>query len=308
MNLILARTFLEILETGNLNRAAERLNVTQSTVTMRLNALEDLLGQKLLVRNKSGVALTNSGFKFQRYAEMLVQIWREAQLDVALPQHFAGTFNLGLTASLWEGCVQDWLPWLRDNRPDVALSVWTGDAEALGRWLGAGLIDAAVSFGPQTKWETETQPLFNDRLILVSREERALMRWHPDYIYVDWGEAFRRAHALAYPYNETAAITFGDGALALQHILAHGGSGYVPLRAVWPHLKARRLFAVVGAPAFSRQVLFSRSTMTPAPDWLDDAVAALRGLGTRFDDIDPTAARAPARRTWQKRKSTKASK
>ncbi len=66
MNIGLARTFLEILEAGNLNKAAERLHVTQSTVTMRINALEDLLGQKLLVRSKSGVALTNSGFKFKR--------------------------------------------------------------------------------------------------------------------------------------------------------------------------------------------------------------------------------------------------
>ena len=44
MNIVLARTFLETLEAGNLNKAAARLHVTQSTVTMRLNALEDLLG------------------------------------------------------------------------------------------------------------------------------------------------------------------------------------------------------------------------------------------------------------------------
>lgn len=305
MNLVLARTFLEILEAGNLNRAAERLNVTQSTVTMRINALEDLLGQKLLVRNKSGVALTNSGFKFQRYAEMLIQVWQQAQLEVALPKQFAGTFNIGLISDLWGGCVQDWLPWFRDNLPDIALSVWPGDAEALGRWLGSGLIDAAVSFGPQTKWETETQPLFNDRLILVSRERRELMRWNPDYIYVDWGEAFRRAHASTYPFNETAAITFGDGALALQHILAHGGSGYVPLRTVWTHLEDRRLFAVPGAAEFSRQVLFSRSTMAAEPDWLQGTVAALRKLGKRFDDIDPTPAKASSRRAKRRRsKST----
>jgi DNA-binding transcriptional LysR family regulator len=124
MNIGLARTFLEILEAGNLNKAAERLHVTQSTVTMRINALEDLLGQKLLVRSKSGVALTNSGFKFKRYAEMLVQVWHQAKREVALPKEFAGTFNIGFAYDLWAGAVEDWLPWLRRELPQIALSLW----------------------------------------------------------------------------------------------------------------------------------------------------------------------------------------
>ena len=44
MNLQSLATFLAIIETGSLVRAAERLNVTQSTVTARLKALEDHLG------------------------------------------------------------------------------------------------------------------------------------------------------------------------------------------------------------------------------------------------------------------------
>jgi len=39
MNIELARTFLEIIRSGNFNKAAERLHVTQSTVTMRVKAL-----------------------------------------------------------------------------------------------------------------------------------------------------------------------------------------------------------------------------------------------------------------------------
>ena len=194
MNIVLARTFLEILEAGNLNKAAERLHVTQSTVTMRINALEDLLGQKLLVRSKSGVALTNSGFKFKRYAEMLVQVWHQAKREVALPKEFAGTFNIGFAYDLWAGTVEDWLPWLRRELPQIALSLWDADAETLGRWLASGLADAAVSFEVQPKWDFETEKLFADRLIEVSREERELVRWDPGYIYVDWGEEFRRDH------------------------------------------------------------------------------------------------------------------
>ena len=279
MNIVLARTFLETLEAGNLNKAAARLHVTQSTVTMRLNTLEGLLGQRLLVRGKSGVGMTNAGFKFRRYAETLVQIWHQARQEIALPRPFEGTLAIGFEYDLWEGGVEDWLAWLRVHRPEIALQVWAADGATLTRWLGSGLVDTALTYGGVPGAEIASEELFADRLVLVSREERPLTHWDPGYIYVDWGEAFRRAHALAYPASETSPITFGEGGLALRHILAHGGSGYLPLRAVAAHLEAARLHLVPGAPEFTRQVTLARSPYMVASDWFDAAVEALRGLG-----------------------------
>ncbi len=57
MNLDELRTFLEVVETGSLVTAARRLHVTPSTVTARINGLEEEIGQKLLHRNKSGAEL-----------------------------------------------------------------------------------------------------------------------------------------------------------------------------------------------------------------------------------------------------------
>ena len=290
MNIHLARTFLEVLEAGNLNKAAERLNVTQSTVTMRLNSLEEQLGQRLLVRSKSGVGLTNAGFKFRRYAEMLVQIWHQAQQEIALPAPFAGTLNIGYEADLWDGGVDDWLAWYARERPEIALQVWAGDGETLNRWLASGLVDCAVTFGDALKGEFQSEALFADRLVLVSRERRPLKDWDPGYIYVDWGEAFRRNHALAYPASETSPISFGDGAFALRHILARGGSGHLPLRAVQAHLAAGRLYLVAEAPEFARPVFLARSPFVAGDlakaDWFEEAVAELKDLGARFADLE----------------------
>ena len=57
MNLDELRTFLEVVDSGSLVTAARRLNVTPSTVTARINGLEDEIGQKLLHRHKSGAEL-----------------------------------------------------------------------------------------------------------------------------------------------------------------------------------------------------------------------------------------------------------
>lgn len=47
MNLDLIDTFLDLLETGNFNRTAERLETTQSTISGRVKALEQAVGAKL---------------------------------------------------------------------------------------------------------------------------------------------------------------------------------------------------------------------------------------------------------------------
>ncbi|MGH8670094.1 MAG: LysR family transcriptional regulator, partial [Burkholderiales bacterium] len=68
MDIALARTFLEIVACGNFVRAAERLHVTQTAVSVRVQTLEELLGAKLFVRNKAGASLTPAGEQFMRYA------------------------------------------------------------------------------------------------------------------------------------------------------------------------------------------------------------------------------------------------
>src|SRR5580698_6470481 len=96
MNIVLARTFLELLKARSFNRAADRLCVTQSTVTVRIAALEEQLGQQLFTRDKSGVELTVAGRKFQPYAELLLQTWQHAQQELALSAGQSAMFSLGL--------------------------------------------------------------------------------------------------------------------------------------------------------------------------------------------------------------------
>ena len=90
MNIDALRTFIEVIETGSLVGAARRLNVTQSTVTARMDRLEEEVGQKLLHRYKSGAELTSAGFTFQRYAELMLQGWRRAKSEASLPEGVTG--------------------------------------------------------------------------------------------------------------------------------------------------------------------------------------------------------------------------
>lgn len=273
MNLSGLRTFLMIVETGNLNRAAERLNVGQSTVTARLNALEDELGQVLFARRKSGAVLTSAGFKFQRYAQAMTDMWRQAQLETSLPPEIEAVFNFGCHIDLWPQLGRPLFDTVRNGAAKVAVSAWPGEQAELDRWLSSGLVDAALCYSPSLRETWTARPLVDDRLILVSTTPRGLMRSDPAYVYVDCGEDFRRAHAAAYPYADAATTVFGCALWGLEHILAHGGSAYLPERLARAPMRAGRLHAVPGAPQFQRTgfLVVNKVAATQWP-WLEAAL------------------------------------
>lgn len=278
MNIEFARTFLEIVDSGNFNKAAQRLHVTQSTVTMRIKTLEENLGQPLFVRNKSRTELTAAGVQFQRYAETLVRTWQQARQEVALPSEFRAVLAIGAQFSLWDGLLVEWLPRVRRAVPDVALRVEVGDSGALMRQLWEGLLDIAVMYHPQTRSGLTIENLFDEKLVLVSHEPRELVRWDPRYVYVDWGPEFREAHSRAYPVDETPAITFGLGALGLRYIRENCGSGYFPLRLARDLLEQQQLFLVPGAPEFTRPVYIAYSVAASRRDWFANVVDSLRAF------------------------------
>ena len=64
--------FLTVSRLGNVSRAAEEMYLTQPTLTARIKALEDELGDQLFVRTSRGMRLTEAGKEFLPYAERCV--------------------------------------------------------------------------------------------------------------------------------------------------------------------------------------------------------------------------------------------
>jgi LysR family transcriptional regulator, flagellar master operon regulator len=276
MNLDELRTFLEVVDARSLVAASRRLHVTQSTVTARLNTLEQEIGQKLLHRGKSGAELTSAGFKFERYAQVMVQLWRQARYEVSLPKGFEGVCNVGLEFDLWRSVGQRLLDHMRRRCPKVAVAIWPGEQQQLDRWLKIGLIDLAFCYMPQAGEDFASRVLFDDELILVSRTPEALATLDAAYVYVDHGDEFRRQHAAAFPTESTSAITIASSDWAIDYLLKNGGSGYLPRRHVASFLRRGRLQRVSHAPSFKRRVYLVESAHTVAGwPWYEAAIAAL---------------------------------
>ena len=273
------RTFLEISDCGNFNRAAEHLNVTQSTVSARVKAMEDNFGRKLFRRNHAGVELTLAGQHFRQYALNIQRLWQQAHQRITLPENFSRSIGLGSQVSLWDSLILKWIPWMRSNATDTALHVEADYSASLMRQLSDGLLDIGVMYQPRQTPGLIIEDLFEETLVMVATDQRELNEgWVEDYVFVDWGDVFRARHGEAFPEMETPAVSVGLGALGLEYILQNGGSGYFPIRVVQPYVEQHKLFLVEAAPKVQRPAYMVYPASPRDPQSLEFALSGLREI------------------------------
>jgi len=247
----LARTFLTVVSSGNFIKAAEHLHVSQSTVSTRINALEQQLGCRLFVRNKAGTTLTLAGRQFQRHASTLVRTVEQARQEIGIPRGFRAALTISSRIGLWEQYLLRWLPLFQQDAPEVSIRAEIGFEADIMQGLVEGRLDVGVMYTPQARPGLKVEHLFDERLVLVSTEPDAAPEPGPGYVFVDWGPEFHARHSAEFPNFPGAALTANIGWLGLHHVLENGGSGYFPIRMVRSHVANNRLKVIDQAPEFS---------------------------------------------------------
>ncbi|MDT4791548.1 HTH-type transcriptional regulator HdfR [compost metagenome] len=245
MDIDLTRTFLEIVRHGSFVAAAERMHITQTAITARIQKLEGHLNCTLFVRNRAGARLTPDGAAFVMYANQILQSWEAAQRDLPLPEGYHNVLHIGGEVSLCNPLMLRWVSRIRECIGDHAVSADIGDGQTLLRQLELGVLDAALVYQPNYLPGMLVEQVLEEKLILV-RAKKA-----EPYVYIDWGEGFRRQHDSALPEKAKAPVSFNLGPLALQFILENGGSGYFRTRVVQSYLDKKVLQRVPKAPEFS---------------------------------------------------------
>ncbi|WP_448191609.1 LysR family transcriptional regulator [Azospirillum sp. sgz301742] len=236
MDLDLARTFLEVVTSGSFIAAAERLHVTQSTVSTRIRQLEELLGCRLFVRNKTGASLTPTGMQFQRHAIALVRIWERARQEAALPAGHRALLRIGSEAGLWNRLLHRWIPWMRHNAPDIALRCEVGLASNLIAAVQEGTLDLAVAYTARSAPGLRVQLLCEEEMVLLSVEGQD--SGAGDYVHIDWGDDFRRQYQLHNVEAPMPPLSIAMGTLGLDYLVQCGGTGHFPKALAEPLVEA----------------------------------------------------------------------
>jgi DNA-binding transcriptional LysR family regulator len=247
-----ARTFLEIVNTGSFLRAADRLNVTQTTVSARIRTLEEELGRPLFIRNRNGAQLTAAGREFERFAQSFVQVWERARHQLAMPPGSTGVLALGGELSLWNPLLLDWLVKMKKTKPEIALHAHVGLAEQLLEQLRTGVLDIAVLYAPKLMPGFKVELIEEEELVLVRSIGRDGERdASQEYVHVDWGPLFSAQYGGPSSTYGEPGLMVGLGPLGLSYVLRAGGMGYFRRGVARPFIEAGELEIVEDARKFT---------------------------------------------------------
>uniref|UniRef100_UPI0035B117FE LysR substrate-binding domain-containing protein n=1 Tax=Paenirhodobacter enshiensis TaxID=1105367 RepID=UPI0035B117FE len=173
--------YLTVLaETLNFSRAAERLNVTQPTLSMQIRALEERLGTPLFERSRARVLLTPLGAEIARRAR---EVLREVETirEIARAgegEPFTGVLRLGAVQTIGAYLLSVAMPSLRETFPGLRIHVREDRPEALIAQLSEGTHDALILTEDPGRAEIAVWRLLDEELQLVLPADHPLAA-HP---------------------------------------------------------------------------------------------------------------------------------
>ena len=167
MDLDQIRTFDRIAQDRSFTKAAARLNVTQATVSMRMRALEELLGVPLFHRGRT-ITLTDQGMTFLPYARRILAAAQEAK--EALRRSERGRVSIGSLRSLVTPLITESLLRFQAKYPSVDVVIHEGRQSQIATMLHEREIELGILCWPNL------DPLVTDlEPLLVMRERVPLV-------------------------------------------------------------------------------------------------------------------------------------
>lgn len=171
------RYFDALAETLNFTRAAERLHVTQSTLSHQIRQLEEELGTPLFDRGGKRVRMTEAGEILRSHmTPALEKIDLGLQALRAPGQAITGRIRLGTTPSFNTQMVPQCVATLLKSYPGLQVGVEELAAGQILKRLRSGHLDLAVSYPPGEGSELWFEPLYNEELRLVVAATHPLAR------------------------------------------------------------------------------------------------------------------------------------
>jgi DNA-binding transcriptional LysR family regulator len=168
--------FIAVAEELHFRRAAERLHLTQPSLSQRIRALEHEIGTDLFVRDRRSVALTPAGKAFLEPARRAIdnaRIAKEQALRAARGE--VGRLRLGFTVLAFYGLLPEALQAFRRRHPDVDIELVEMNSPSLETALITGTIDLAILHPPLGHPELMVRSLPDEPLVLALPESHPLV-------------------------------------------------------------------------------------------------------------------------------------
>jgi DNA-binding transcriptional LysR family regulator len=173
IDLNLIRTFVTIYETGSVSAAADRLHVSQPSISYTLKRLRGLLGEPLFRRTREGMTPTHLATQlYEKFRNAVSEIegaiesTRKFDPSLSRRQFGLATSDIGEITLL-----PHLMAALQKNAPDIEVEVIAVDVTKLEEWLNAGKIDAAVCSRGSLAVDAAGEVIFSDHYVCLASNQ-----------------------------------------------------------------------------------------------------------------------------------------
>ena len=243
-------------KTRSFSRAADVLFVTNAAISARIRQLEATVGGPLFTRHRNNLSLTPSGERLKPYAEQIVASLNQALHEASVVAGEVQQLAIGGTPNLWDSILQDYLHHVHVAYPETTLRAECMGTDLLKSQLVARALDLVVLFDPPKLPAVEIELVQDLELILVSTkpELAADPRLLQNFVQIDWGRGFDTALPRPWPEQGKPVLYTSTGRIALDFMLQHGGTAFLPTSLVEAYLRIGRLYLVTDVQPVCRSI------------------------------------------------------
>ena len=179
MNFTSLRYFVHVAEELNISRSAEKLFISQQSLSSHINRLEDELNVKLFLRTPR-LSLTYAGICLLRISKQILDLERQIHIQLDdIANERTGSLSIGITRTRARIILPQILPVYSKRYPAVELHTAIGDNQEIYTKLLSGELDLIVSLRPEPNTEVESLPLTTDKICAIVPHV-TMLRLYPD--------------------------------------------------------------------------------------------------------------------------------
>lgn len=167
VELVQLRYFIAITESGSITGAARTLSVSQPTITVAIQRLEEELKTTLFLRGRGGMVLTRTGEELLDHARDVFGALGRAEKRIAgLEQELVGNFVIGCHESLGAYFLPGFLKEFLRVAPTIEISLWNGTSAAVTEAVVERKVDFGLVVNPRPHASLVMTELFDDAMDL----------------------------------------------------------------------------------------------------------------------------------------------
>ena len=173
MDIRVLKYFLAVAREQSFSQAAEKLYLSQPTLSRQLKELEDELGKQLFIRGNKGVTLSEEGMMLRKRAEEIIELVDKTEEEIRQSsEHIGGKVYIGAGETYAFKLIADTAQKLQADHPDIKYSIFSGDGTDVLERLDKGLVDFGIVFqhADPTKYESVEIPLHDTWGVLMRKD------------------------------------------------------------------------------------------------------------------------------------------